>query len=78
MNDLAMFVTQSNIIRLRKLLKDTLPDQVRKTVEDILANAEVALAHERALSESVAHRYQHTPRLDLPERLPQLCPGPPP
>jgi hypothetical protein len=43
MDDDAMFVTQSNISRFRRLLRDPLPDQMRKTIEGLLAEVEMEL-----------------------------------
>jgi hypothetical protein len=43
MDDGQMFVIRGNISRFRKLLKDPLPDQMRKTIEDLLAEVELEL-----------------------------------
>jgi hypothetical protein len=43
MEDGHMFVLQGNISRFRKLLKDPLPDQMRKTIEGLLAEVELEL-----------------------------------
>jgi hypothetical protein len=46
MDDDHMFVLQGNISRFRKLLKDPLSDQMRKTIEGLLAEAELELVPE--------------------------------
>jgi hypothetical protein len=46
MDDGPVFVMQSNISRFRKLLKDPLPDQMRKTIEGLLAEVELELVLE--------------------------------
>jgi hypothetical protein len=48
MDDDHMFVLQGNISRFRKLLKDPLSDQMRKTIEGLLAEAELELVPRRA------------------------------
>jgi len=46
MDDCPTFVLKSNISRFRKLLKDPLPDQMRKTIEGLLAEVELELGLE--------------------------------
>jgi hypothetical protein len=43
MDNNSIFVTQSNICRFRKLLKDPLPDHMRKTIEGLLAEVGLEL-----------------------------------
>ena len=50
MDDDHMFVLQSNIGRFRKLLKDPLPDQMRKTIEGLLAAVELELMLETSVT----------------------------
>jgi hypothetical protein len=46
MDDGQILVIESNISRFRKLLKDPLPDQMRKTIEGLLAEVELELVLE--------------------------------
>lgn len=43
MDDGHMFVLRGNISRFRSLLKDPRPDQMRRTIEDLLAEVELEL-----------------------------------
>ena len=43
MDDNHMFILRSNIGRFRRLLEDPLPDQMRKTIEGLLATVELEL-----------------------------------
>ena len=46
MDDGQILVIESNISRFRKLLKDPLPDQMRKTIEGLLGEVELELVLE--------------------------------
>lgn len=52
MRDDILFVIESNISRLRALLAGSLPDQRRKTIEQLLAEAEA----EHVLATDVPYR----------------------